>query len=112
MGHRDELLDRAKDLVMGDRNNSYGPPHQDFQRIADLITSLGFVAPDGGAVRAHHVAMIQACVKLSRLVWSPLRADSWDDLAGYAACGHEAAELTLKPETGRLTRTTAATDAA
>lgn len=100
MGNRSDLLDEAKILVTGDRNNAYGPPSQDFLRSADMMTALGFRAPDGGPIRAHHVAMLMALIKLSRLVWSPLRRDSWTDLAGYAACGFEAAVETLPGDPG------------
>ncbi|MFB9926288.1 DUF6378 domain-containing protein [Amycolatopsis halotolerans] len=101
--HRKSLLRKAESLVNGDRNNQYGPPHQDFQRTADVLSSLGFCFTEGrGATRdieAHDVAIILAAVKLSRLAWSPEKEDSWVDLAGYAACGREAYELTHpKPE--------------
>jgi hypothetical protein len=91
--HRKVLLQEADRLVNGDRNNQYGPPHQDFQRTADILTGLGFRHGDVG-IKAHHVAVILSAVKLSRLMWNPGKADSWIDLAGYAACGHEAYELT------------------
>lgn len=88
---REVVLDSAKTCVLGDRNNTYGPPNQDFQRTADIWTALGFTY-NGEAVKAHHVAMAMASLKLSRLAWSPLHVDSWVDLAGYAACGYECAE--------------------
>ncbi|WP_051165727.1 DUF6378 domain-containing protein [Amycolatopsis orientalis] len=100
--HRKALLTEAESLVNGDRNNTYGEPHQDFQRTADMLSALGFQHAHPGGVRAiaaHDVAVILAAVKLSRLTWSPEKRDSWVDLAGYAACGHEAFELTHpKPE--------------
>lgn len=96
--HRKALLTEAETLVNGDRNNQYGPPHQDFQRTADILTAMGvrFVPGHGDAraIKAHDVALILAAVKMSRLAWSPEKRDSWVDLAGYAACGHEAYELT------------------
>lgn len=90
---RAQLLDEAKDLITGDRNNHYGPPHEDFTRTADIMSSLGFRF-DEMPIKAHHVAMIMATVKLSRMTWSPDKKDNWVDLAGYAACGWEARRLT------------------
>lgn len=83
------VLDTAKALVLGDRNNTYGPPTQDFQRTAGVLSSLGYRKGDGQPLEAHDISVILAAVKLSRLMWSPDKADSWIDLAGYAACGHE-----------------------
>lgn len=93
---RTELLAEADILVNGDRNATYGEPHQDFQRTADMLTAMGFKAPGGGSIEAHHVALLLMGVKMSRLVWSPGKRDSWVDLAGYAACGHEAYVLTRR----------------
>lgn len=90
---RADVLDTAKRLVLGDRNNQYGPPTQDFQRTAGILTSLGYtkVSAEGTfhEIQAHDVAVILASVKMSRLMWSPGKADHWYDLAGYAACGYE-----------------------
>lgn len=86
---RAEVLNTALDLVHGDRNNSYGPPHQDFGRTAKMMNALGYRAEGGREIRSHDVAMMLACVKLSRLTWTPDKRDSWVDLAGYAACGYD-----------------------
>lgn len=91
---RTDMLTEASSLVTGDRNAQYGEPHQDFQRTANMMSAMGFRAPGGAELEAHHVALLLACVKLSRLVWSPGKRDSWVDLAGYAACGLEAYVLT------------------
>ena len=87
---REVILETAKTCVLDDRNNRYGPPSQDFTRTADLWSALGFTF-EGAPVKAHHVAMAMASLKLSRLAWSPLHVDNWIDLAGYAACGYECA---------------------
>jgi hypothetical protein len=90
---RASVLDEAKELVTGDRNNHYGPPHQDFARTAGALTALGYRGPDGRNLEAHDVAIMVGMVKMSRLMWTPRKRDSWVDLAGYAACGYEAAEM-------------------
>lgn len=97
---REEILDGARDAVMKARNNSYGPPTQDFDRTAGILNSLG-VTVNGQPVQSHHVAVIQIAVKLSRIAWSPGHKDSWLDIAGYAACGYECAASNVEsvPET-------------
>lgn len=92
---REYLLSTAEQLVMQDRNNQYGPPMQDFERIADLLNVLGFQWVDSKDevhdIKPHQVAMIMIALKLSRITWDPYKFDSWADVAGYAACGWECA---------------------
>lgn len=85
---RAAVLREAEDAVCGDRDKSYGPPYKGLEQTAGMLNALGFRI---GAmpIRAHHVAIIFAAIKLSRLMWSPNKRDSWVDLAGYAACGYE-----------------------
>lgn len=85
---RAKLLDEAKHLIVGDRNNQYGPPTQDFRRSADALNALGFRAPSG-ELMPHDIAILVMVIKLSRLMWMPDKSDSWLDIAGYAGCGWE-----------------------
>lgn len=81
-------------LTTQSRNATYGPPNQDFQRTADMLTPLfRHMLIEGAEFQSHHVAMIMGILKLSRLAWSPEHKDSWTDLAGYAACGYECVVL-------------------
>lgn len=89
---RAEILDEAKALVDGDRNAAYGDPNQDFKRTASFWQTYldGIIERRGELVLLpHDVAVMQDLLKTSRLVWSPERADTWTDKAGYAACGHD-----------------------
>lgn len=88
---RGDMLDEAKALITGDRNNSYGPPHQDFARSAGALNAYGYRGPDGRLLESHDIAIFVMSVKLSRLMWTPAKRDSWVDLAGYAGCGLECA---------------------
>jgi len=92
---REEILEGATIAVTQQRNNTYGPPTQDFDRTARILTAMGFSIVDEGGnvspISSHHVAIIQIAVKLSRLTWNPTHRDSWLDVAGYAACGYECA---------------------
>lgn len=92
---RASVLKEAIDLITGDRNNSYGPPTQDFKRTADALTAFGFRVVDalGTAypIKRHHVALIVDTIKTSRIMWSPTKRDNWTDKGGYAGCGYECA---------------------
>jgi hypothetical protein len=89
MSARVSILHEAEEAITGDRNNSYGPPTQDFKRTAAILNALGYRGPADTDLLPHDVAIIISAVKLSRLMWSPHKRDSWVDLAGYAACGYE-----------------------
>jgi len=95
-----DVLQEAYRLTTGDRNAQYGPPTQDFQRIAGMLTSLfSDLLKPGAAFQPYHVAMVQVCVKLSRQLHQRKR-DNWVDIAGYARCGNlcdEAAERASEP---------------
>lgn len=88
MSERKQLLSRAEECVLKERNASYGEPDQDFQRIADIWSVLF-----NRKFSTHEVALALVALKLSRLVHSPGHFDSWTDIAGYAACGWECAVL-------------------
>lgn len=93
---REALLNEATHLIMGDRNNQYGPPTQDFEKIAKMLSIQGFRVVDAGGfprdLKSHHVATMMITLKLSRLSWDHQKFDSWIDVAGYAACGWECVE--------------------
>lgn len=92
---RKDLLDEVAGMILGDRNISYGPPHIDFQRTADMVSAMwAHKLGEGVRIEAHEVAQFLICVKLSRLQWSPQKRDNWADGVGYFACGFEAYELT------------------
>lgn len=88
---RHEILDRAKELVNGAREREYAPPKKNFQRIADLWSIVL-----GITVTPEQVALCMNQVKVTRLIESPKHGDSWIDIAGYAACGGEVAEIETK----------------
>ena len=81
---RDEILSAAAKIVTQDRNSTYGGPERSFETIAQLwAIHLGY------KVTASDVAIMMALLKIARLSANPAHADSWIDLAGYAACGGE-----------------------
>lgn len=75
------ILAEAARVTTGDRQAQYGPPDQDFQRIAQMWSAL-----KGVPFEAREVALFMVCVKLSRETHQRKR-DNWVDIAGYARCG-------------------------
>ena len=91
---RPEILDEAKRCVCGQREQDYGSPERNFERIADLWNAyLG-----KNTVDSVDVAMMLALLKVARIKSGTGTGDSFVDLAGYAACGGEIATRARKKE--------------
>lgn len=74
--------------VLQDRERQYGSAGPHFARAAAMWSAL--LRCD---VRAHHVPLCMMAIKALRVAETPELADSWIDLAGYAALGTQAAEV-------------------
>jgi len=84
--NREGALSAAK-MAVSDRPNQYGSPEDNFDRIAALWNAhLGL---EMNRLTASDVAALMALLKIARIRHDPQHADSWIDLAGYAACGAE-----------------------
>lgn len=81
---REEVLDKAKEIVTGERNEQYGSPEDCFNVIAGMWGSyLGI------PVSTTDVAMLMVLLKVARSRNLPGYADNYVDIAGYAACAGE-----------------------
>lgn len=91
--NRAELLTAALEAVNA-RPKAYGPPEDNFNRIADLwFAYIGGKYQESPPFNAVDVAAMMALMKIARLEETPDHMDSWTDLAGYAACGAECASV-------------------
>ena len=90
MKNREEILQRAISLTMGDRNDQNGDPLENHQRIATIWSVLL-----GQQIEPYQVALCMAGLKLARLAYNPLE-DSFIDGAAYLAI---AGEIVNKGET-------------
>lgn len=90
--NRKETLDTAALCVLGDRTQAYGSPEDNFRTTATIWTAhlqgRGLLA-EGKSLGPEDVAALMIGLKLARLVTSIDKADTWVDIAGYAACGAE-----------------------
>lgn len=84
---RTEILKKANECVMGDREQDYGSPEDNFAYIADLWTAYS-----GHGFTAHDVALMLALLKVARAGNGNYHPDNYVDLAGYAACAGEIAD--------------------
>lgn len=83
---RKECLDAAAKAVLTDRAREYGHPEDSFGLIAALWSR--YTERD---ISSADVAAMMILLKLARIEGNPRHADSWVDIAGYAACGAECA---------------------
>lgn len=94
--NRKECLDAAAACVLTDRNQSYGSPEDSFSTIAGFWNV--YLNTRADKLSSADVAALLALMKIARLARTAgAHADSWVDLAGYAACG---AECGVKPLPG------------
>jgi hypothetical protein len=84
---RTQILEDASRLISGDREAAYGPPAENFERVA-----AGWRVILGADVTPSQVALCLAWLKTARLVNTPTHEDSFVDMAGYAALAGELAE--------------------
>ena len=91
--NRPEILEAARKCVCGEREQEYGTPENNFTLIANLWTAY-----TGDYYSAVDVAMMMALLKIARVKAGTGTADSFVDLAGYAACAGELAERTESSE--------------
>jgi hypothetical protein len=83
LNKRTEILETAKHLVNGDRQNDYGDATESFQCIAEMWTAYL-----GADVSGRDVCNMMALLKIARLRNGP-QDDSAVDGAGYLALGAE-----------------------
>lgn len=95
---RADILHAAEKCVCGQREQDYGTPEDNFKAIAELWETYlrrACVDEAGGVyIDANDVAMMMALLKIARIAAGGGKADSWIDLAGYAACGAECEGVT------------------
>lgn len=94
---RAEVLHRAEQCVCGQREQDYGTPEDNFETIAEFwktYLSRACVDEEGCVyIDATDVAMMMALLKIARIAGGSGTRDSFIDLAGYAACGGECADV-------------------
>lgn len=84
----ENILEQAKELVVGDRQEDYGDKLTNHENIAALWSI--FLRKK---LTAHDVAMCMALVKVARLMHAH-KTDNYIDLAAYAAIAAEIHERT------------------
>jgi hypothetical protein len=87
------IAQKATDLVGGDRKAAYGDVVDGLEKIATMMNAVLTIAGKSPAIpiEARDVAMLMVAMKTARVYTGPFRADSFVDIAGWAAVAGEAA---------------------
>ena len=85
---RGAILDEAKKIINGIRNNMYGKPEDNFELIAklwSLYLQKRYQKPDSfvGYLSSQDVAIMMAYMKMARITSGRNMRDSFVDCAGY-----------------------------
>lgn len=81
---RKEILNKAEEIINGDREGTYGKPEDSFARIAQLWSV--YLNHDISSV---DVANMMVLLKVARNAGGVYKDDNWIDICGYAALGGE-----------------------
>ncbi len=82
---RGSLLDKAKTVINGERQDQYGSPEDNFTYIAEMWTTYMKATGRPCTFTAHDVAMLMAQLKTIRIASGVGTEDSYVDLLGYVA---------------------------
>lgn len=91
--NRAEILDTARQAVTVERAATHGDAEDTFGSIAAVWS-----ARLGVTITPAQVAIMLVDLKTCRAWKNPGHADSWVDMAGYAACGGEIATQDSGPD--------------
>lgn len=82
------ILDKASELIYGERADSYGHFKHNAARLADLWNSYLWDPATCGRreIKDEDVPAMLVLLKVMRLAEDPEHTDSWVDIAGYAGC--------------------------
>jgi hypothetical protein len=85
-----DLIEKAGDLVGGDRAKQHGDKHRNFANIAALWNA--YLQPKQGAlISATDVGYMMALLKIARAQSGAINDDDAIDAIGYIACAGEIA---------------------
>lgn len=87
---RGEILDTAKAMVTGQREQDYGKAENNFALIAEFWNFYR-ESIDHTAFNAEDIAMMMTLFKIARIITGTGTVDSFVDACGYLACGGEIA---------------------
>ena len=84
MTSKNDILDKAKTIINGERQGTYGEAEDSFSIIAQMWTAYL-----GKEIKSEDVANMMILMKVARNSSGVYKDDNWMDICGYAALGGE-----------------------
>ena len=84
MTSKNDILDKAKTIINGKRQGTYGEAEDSFSIIAQMWTAYL-----GKEIKSEDVANMMILMKVARNSSGVYKDDNWIDICGYAALGGE-----------------------
>ena len=84
MTSKNDILDKAKIIINGERQGTYGEAEDSFSIIAQMWTAYL-----GKEIKSEDVANMMILMKVARNSSGVYKDDNWIDICGYAALGGE-----------------------
>lgn len=81
---RNKILDKAKSIINGERQGTYGDAEDSFQTIANMWSAYL-----NTEILSEDVANMMILMKVARNSSGVYKDDNWIDICGYAALGGE-----------------------
>ena len=88
---RGKVLDKAKEVINGERQDQYGRPEDSFDAIASFWNA--YLKNVKGDLNGFDVAMLMALMKVARMLRSSGYEDSAVDACGYIALANDMVKL-------------------
>lgn len=86
--NKNDILDKAKTIINGERQGTYGNAEDSFSVIAEMWSA--YLKKD---ISSSDVANMMILMKVARNSSGVYKDDNWIDICGYAALGGEIQEI-------------------
>ena len=90
---RGKILDKAKEIINGARQDQYGRPEDSFQAIANFWNA--YLKNVKGDLNSFDVAMLMALMKVARMLRTSGYEDSAIDACGYIALANDMVKMPI-----------------
>lgn len=81
---RENIIKQVEKCILNDRQNTYGTPEDNFQKITDYWNTYLNIKDDTFKLTKQDVAIMMVLLKVARMGTSPNHLDNFVDAAGYS----------------------------